>query len=65
MCVCFFVVFLLFFFMQLILRTLSGMANSAAPDLTAPLGAVRSGSALFAYAIRSATLMYEILGHLL
>ena len=40
------------------------MANSADPDQTALEGAVRSGSALFAYAIFSATLVYEILGHL-
>ena len=41
------------------------MANSVDPDQTAPLGAVWSGSALFAYAIFSATLGYKILGHLL
>ena len=40
------------------------MANSVEPDQTAPSGAVWSGSALFAYAILSATLVYEILGHL-
>ena len=40
------------------------MANSVDPDQTAPSGAVWSGSALFAYAILSATLVYEILGHL-
>ena len=39
------------------------MANSVDPDRTAPSGAVWSGSALFAYAILSATLVYEILGH--
>ena len=38
------------------------MANSADPD---PSGAVWSGSALFAYAILSETLVLEILGHLL
>ena len=40
------------------------MANSVEQDQTAPLGAVWSGSALFAYAILSDTLMYESLGHL-
>ena len=40
------------------------MANSADPDQIAPSGAVWSGSALFAYAILSETLVYEILGHL-
>ena len=40
------------------------MANSVDPDQTAPSGAVWSGSALFAYAILSATLVYKILGHL-
>ena len=41
------------------------MANSVDPDQTAPLGAVRSGSALFAYAILSEILLYKSLGHLL
>ena len=36
------------------------MANSVDPDQTAPLGAVWSGSALFAYAILSETLVFEI-----
>ena len=36
------------------------MANSADPDQTAPVGTVWSGSALFAYAILSYTLVYEI-----
>ena len=40
------------------------MANSVDPDQTAPSGAVWSGSALFAYAILSETLVYEILGYL-
>ena len=40
------------------------MANSVDPDQTAPLGAVWSGSALFAYVILSETLVFEILGHL-
>ena len=40
------------------------MANSLDPDQTAPSLAVRSGSALFACAILSDTLVYEILGHL-
>ena len=38
------------------------MANSVDPDQTGPL-AVWSGSTLFAYAILSDTLVYEILGH--
>ena len=41
------------------------MANSVDTDQTAPKGAVWSGFALFAYAILSDTLVYEILGHLL
>ena len=47
--------------MQLFLKILSGMANSVDPDQTAPLGAVWSGSALFAYAILSESLVFEIL----
>ena len=41
------------------------MADSVYPDQTAPSGsgAVWSGSALFAYAILSETLVYKILGH--
>ena len=43
-----------------------GMANSVDPDQTAPLGAVRSGSALFAQAyqsenLRSIRYSYEVL----
>ena len=41
------------------------MAKSKDRDQTAPLGAVWSGSSLFAYAILLDTLVYEILGHLL
>ena len=41
------------------------MANNVDPDQTAPSGAVWSGSALFAYAIMSKTLVYEFLEHLL
>ena len=41
------------------------MANSVDPDQTAPEGAVWSVSALFAYAILPAMLVYEILEHLL
>ena len=37
------------------------MENNVDPD---QIGAVRSGSTLFAYAILSETLVYEILGHL-
>ena len=50
--------------MQLFLKMLSGMADSADPDQTAPGGAVWSGSSLFAYNILSATLVFEILGYL-
>ena len=48
--------------MQLFPKSFSGMANYVDPDQTAPTGAVWSGSALFAYAILSTTLLYEILG---
>ena len=44
----------------LLLKILSGMANSVEPDQTAPLGADWSGSALFAYDILSETFLYEI-----
>ena len=40
------------------------MTNPVDPDQTAPSGAVWSGAALFAYAILSETLVFEILGHL-
>ena len=40
------------------------MANSVEPDQTASEGAVWFGSTLFAYAILSDTLAYEILEHL-
>ena len=36
------------------------MANSEDPDQTAPLWAVWSGSALFAYGILSDTLVFDI-----
>ena len=51
--------------MHLLLKILSGMANSVDLDQTAPSGAILSGSALFGYAILSDTLVFEILGHLL
>ena len=51
--------------MHLLLKILSGMANSVAPDQTAPSGAVLSGSALFAYVILSDTLVFVTFGHLL
>ena len=51
--------------MKLFLEILSGMANSEDPYQTAPSGAIKSGSALFAYAILSTTLVYKILGHFL
>ena len=41
------------------------MAKSADADQTAPSGVVWSGSALFACAILLASVVYEILGHLL
>ena len=47
--------------MHLLLKILSGMANSVDPDQTFPRGAV---FALFAYVILSDTLVFEILGHL-
>ena len=46
-----------FAFMQLFLIIFSEVANSVDPDQTASLGAVWSGSALFAYAILSAILV--------
>ena len=49
--------------MQFFLKILSRMANKVDPDLTAPSGAVWSGSTLFAFAIWSELLLYEILGH--
>ena len=50
--------------MQLFPKIPSGITNSVDPDQTAPEGAVWSGCTLFAYAILSDTLMYEILEHL-
>ena len=50
--------------MHVFFKMLIGMANSVDPDQTAPEGAVWSGSALFACAILSEILVYEILGHL-
>ena len=50
--------------MQLFLNILSGTANNLDPDQTAPEEAFWSGSALFAYAILSETLGYEIPWHL-
>ena len=47
--------------MQLFLKILSEMANSADPDQTT--GAVQSGSTLFAYAILLETLVYKTLEH--
>ena len=40
------------------------MANSEDPDQTAPSGAVWSGSLLFASAILSESLVYEIFEHI-
>ena len=51
-------------FMQLFLKTLSGMAKSVDLDETAHSGAALFGSALFAFSILSDTLVYKILGHL-
>ena len=53
----------MFDFMQLLLKILSGLTNRVDPDQTAPKGAVRSGSTLFAHATLSEVLMYTILGH--
>ena len=50
--------------MQLFLKILSGIANSADSDHTAPSTAVLSGHALFVYAILSDILVHNILGHL-
>ena len=50
--------------MQHFLKILSEMSNSVDPDQTAPSGAVRSGSAMFTYAILSETLVYGIFGRL-
>ena len=47
--------------MQLFLKVHSATANNADPDQMGPL----SGSALFAYAILSKTLVYESQRHLL
>ena len=53
-----------FAFYEVFLKLISGMENSVGPDQIAPLGAVWSGSALFAYAILSDALVYEFFGHL-
>ena len=50
--------------MQLYLKIFSGKANSADPDQTAPIGAVWSGSTLFAYVILLDCLVLEMLGYL-
>ena len=55
--------FLCSFFLK-ILSGITGMANSVDPDQTVPEGAVRSGYALFAYAILLDTLVYKTLGQL-
>ena len=52
-----------FVFMHLFHKILGGKANSVDPDQTAPPGAVWSGYALFAYAISSDKILYEILGY--
>ena len=52
------------FFIHLLLKMLSGMANSVDPDKTALSGTVQSWSALFAYVILSDTLVFEIFGHI-
>ena len=49
--------------MKLFLEILSGMANSEDLYQNAPSRAVKSGSALFAYAILSTTLVYKTLEH--
>ena len=50
--------------MQLFFVNKQWDGNNVDPDQTAPSGAVWSGSALFAYAIFTGTLVYKILGHL-
>ena len=50
--------------MHLFLKISIGMANILDPDQTAPSGAVRSGSALFEYALCQSLWFFEILGHL-
>ena len=52
------------FLCSLFLKILSEMANSVDSDQTAPWGAVWSESTLFAYAILSETLVYEIFRYL-
>ena len=51
------------FFMHLFQKIPDRKANRVDPDQTAPEGAVWSGSALFAYAILSDKLVFEILAH--
>ena len=48
--------------MLLFPKILSGMANGVDPGQTASLGAVWSRPTMFAYAILSETLEYEIFG---
>ena len=50
--------------MWLLLKIISQIANGVDPDQTAPEREALSGSALFACAILSDKLVYEILGHL-
>ena len=50
--------------MKLSIKIFCWMANNIDPDQTGPSEAVWSGSAVFAYAIMSATVVYKILGHL-
>ena len=52
------------FFMHLFPKILGEKANILDPDQMAPLGAVWSGPALFAYVIFLENLVYKILGHL-
>ena len=47
--------------MQLFLKIISGMANSVEPNQTASLRTVRTGSAVFAYAILSESSVYKFL----
>ena len=51
--------------MQLFPKMLCGIVNRVDPDQTTSSGEVWFGSTLFAYAILSDNLVYEILGHLL
>ena len=48
--------------MQLFHKIVRGMANSVDPGHMAPSGEVQCGTALFAYASLSVSVVYEIVG---